>query len=607
MKLKRIIQISISIFFLFSWCMALDFLPVDGQSLNYTQIFFRWPQIIGSDSYEITIHHNMDFSIYSSQNNSIILDDFSWGEEYSWEACGLDEFNNSIDCYAQHNFNINVLPLNYPGDVNVITYNEVLSNPGITILDYESLNFSAALNINGEAIWFADRTNFPLSKIIVTGFSKNGNFMGYGTFGYEFNLDSEIIFQTPHSVHHSIIKSNNETYFSIGGNQETHLCPEPQLCGDGDMIWKGDSFIEVDFQGEILWEWDAFDYLSLDEYNSQWIGYPTSEQIDWTHSNSVFFDDANNIVYVSMRNLSRITAIDYTTKEIIWNLGDSGFMDEVFFTEDFGFSHQHSAQITDEGNLLFFDNGRDNNPELSRCLEIEFNDNEDPELVWEYILPDSMLTLSRGECDRLLNGNTLISAGRTGNVIEVDDNDEIVWHLRAKIDNGLNVNIYRSERVPNLYPHAFSFEVNNLEGSYPNYSIEDNSVGLTIFNKGWSSQLFKFELFDNSNMLVASGEALIPSNNEEIFMIGPLNDGINTYTLNVFTDNRIDLQQSVIFEKNMMMGDLNEDYIVNILDILIMVNIIMGSLDDPGNADINDDNLINILDIVVLVNIILED
>jgi hypothetical protein len=308
-----------------------------------------------------------------------------------------------------------------------------------------------------------------------------------------------------------------------------------------------------------------------------------------------------------MRNLSRITAIDYTTKEIIWNLGDSGFMDEVFFTEDFGFSHQHSAQITDEGNLLFFDNGRDNNPELSRCLEIEFNDNEDPELVWEYILPDSMLTLSRGECDRLLNGNTLISAGRTGNVIEVDDNDEIVWHLRAKIDNGLNVNIYRSERVPNLYPHAFSFEVNNLEGSYPNYSIEDNSVGLTIFNKGWSSQLFKFELFDNSNMLVASGEALIPSNNEEIFMIGPLNDGINTYTLNVFTDNRIDLQQSVIFEKNMMMGDLNEDYIVNILDILIMVNIIMGSLDDPGNADINDDNLINILDIVGLVNIILED
>ena len=255
MKLKKIIQIQISIFFLFSWCMALDFLPVDGQSLNYTQIFFRWPQIVGSDSYEITIHHNMDSHIYSSQNNSVILDNFSWGEEYFWEACGLDEINNSIACYAQHYFSINALPLNYPGDVNVITYNEGLSTPGITILDYESLNFSAALDINGQPIWFADRTNFPSNKITVTEFSTNGNFIGYGIFGYEFNLDSEIIFQTPHNVHHSIIRSNNGTYFSIGGNQETHPCPEPQLCGDGDMIWKGDSFMEVDSQGEILWEW----------------------------------------------------------------------------------------------------------------------------------------------------------------------------------------------------------------------------------------------------------------------------------------------------------------------------------------------------------------
>jgi len=218
-----------------------------------------------------------------------------------------------------------------------------------------------------------------------------------------------------------------------------------------------------------------------------------------------------------------------------------------------------------------------------------------------------MLTLSRGECDRLLNGNTLISAGRTGNVIEVDENDEIVWHLRAKTNNGTDLNIYRSARIPDLYPNVFSFEVNNLEGSYPTYSIEDNSVDFTIFNKGWSSQLFKFELFNDINMLVASGEDFIPPGNEEIFIIEPLNNGSQTYTLNIFTDNRLDSQQSIIFEKNMMMGDLNEDDIVNILDILIMVNIIMGLIDGPGNADVNADNLINILDIVVLVNMILEN
>ena len=101
-----------------------------------------------------------EFEKISKYNNSIIIDDFSWQEECSWEACGLDEINNIIDCYAQHNFNINALPLNYPGDVNVITYDDALSTPGITIIDYESLNFSVALDINGQPIWFADRNLF---------------------------------------------------------------------------------------------------------------------------------------------------------------------------------------------------------------------------------------------------------------------------------------------------------------------------------------------------------------------------------------------------------------------------------------------------------------
>ena len=604
MKLKKIIQIPISVFLLLGWCMGIDFLPLDGQTVNYTQIFFRWPQIVGSNSYEITLDNDLESRTYVSQYNSIILDDFAWGEEYFWEACGRDEFNNIIDCNAEHNFIINSLPLNYPGDVNVITYNDALYNTGITVLDYESLNFSLALDVQGEPIWFTDRTNFPGNRITVTEISSNGNFIGYGNFGYEFNLDSDIIFQTNHTVHHSIIKSESNTYFSISGNQESYPCPEPEICGEENMIWKGDIFKEVNSQGEVLWEWDTFDYLSLDEYNSQWINSPSLGEFDWTHSNSVFFD--NNIVYVSMRNLSRITAIDYTTKEIIWNLGNSDFMDEAIFIEDFGFSHQHSAQVAGDGNILFFDNGRGNDPELSRCLEIEINDSEIPELVWEYTLPDSMMTLSRGECDRLANGNTLISAGRTGNVIEVNQDGEIVWHLRVKRNNGLDVSIYRSERVPDLYPLAFSFEVTNLEGSYPVYSIQDNTVDFNIVNKGWSSQVFKFELFNDIDILVDSGEALILPGNEENFILSTLDDTIQSYSLHVFTDNRLDLQQIINFEKNRILGDLNEDSIINILDILIMVNIILGSAEDSGNGDINNDDLIDILDIVGLVNMILE-
>ena len=55
-----------------------------------------------------------------------------------------------------------------------------------------------------------------------------------------------------------------------------------------------------------------------------------------------------------------------------------------------------------------------------------------------------------------------------------------------------------------------------------------------------------------------------------------------------------------------MLGDLNQDEILNILDIIIMVNIILDLESDQILADINEDGLVNILDVIALINAILE-
>ena len=57
-------------------------------------------------------------------------------------------------------------------------------------------------------------------------------------------------------------------------------------------------------------------------------------------------------------------------------------------------------------------------------------------------------------------------------------------------------------------------------------------------------------------------------------------------------------------------GDVNNDGILNILDVLSIINITLGnstpnSLEEDA-ADVNNDSIINILDIIVLVNLILE-
>ena len=53
-------------------------------------------------------------------------------------------------------------------------------------------------------------------------------------------------------------------------------------------------------------------------------------------------------------------------------------------------------------------------------------------------------------------------------------------------------------------------------------------------------------------------------------------------------------------------GDVNEDSIVNILDVILTINIILGIDNFNSMADINDDDVVDVLDIVQIVNIILE-
>ena len=56
---------------------------------------------------------------------------------------------------------------------------------------------------------------------------------------------------------------------------------------------------------------------------------------------------------------------------------------------------------------------------------------------------------------------------------------------------------------------------------------------------------------------------------------------------------------------NTLIGDLNSDGIINIIDVVSLVNIVLNN-DIDSNADINNDGAINIIDIVMLVNIILD-
>ena len=144
---------------------------------------------------------------------------------------------------------------------------------------------------------------------------------------------------------------------------------------------------------------------------------------------------------------------------------------EVDCGQDLGFSFQHSIIELDNGNIVTLDNGNistvinDTSYPTSRGLEIEVNGlNESCEatIIWSFDLPEELFGFASGNVQKLNNGNYLITTvGNGGTSIEVTPNNEIVWQANYNLTfpNGA---VYRANRLPGLYPVAYSIVIDDM-------------------------------------------------------------------------------------------------------------------------------------------------
>ena len=81
-------------------------------------------------------------------------------------------------------------------------------------------------------------------------------------------------------------------------------------------MW-ADYLVEATKEGQIVWEWRAWDHLDPDEYPIPFIQNGRSE---WTHGNSVA-ELADGNLLVSFRNISTVVKIDRRPGGVVWQLG----------------------------------------------------------------------------------------------------------------------------------------------------------------------------------------------------------------------------------------------------------------------------------------------
>ena len=77
--------------------------------------------------------------------------------------------------------------------------------------------------------------------------------------------------------------------------------------------------------------------------------------------------------------------------------------------------------------------------------------------------------------------------------------------------------------------------------------------------------------------------------------VNSVSAGVKNYILDILAEN---------YQEDSLLGDLNNDEILNILDVIQLINVILDG-EENAAADMNGDDIINILDVIQLINIIL--
>ena len=97
------------------------------------------------------------------------------------------------------------------------------------------------------------------------------------------------------------------------------------------------------------------------------------------------------------------------------------------------------------------------------------------------------------------------------------------------------------------------------------------------------------------------------------FQLGSVNRQFNTESETFVQSFNLTHEGVPLFHKtfdgsssaDVLLGDANGDSILNILDVIAVVNMVLGNIEpDLTTADLNGDGLITVLDIIQLLNII---
>ena len=156
--------------------------------------------------------------------------------------------------------------------------------------------------------------------------------------------------------------------------------------------------------------------------------------------------------------------------------------------------------------------------------------------------------------------------------------------------------VYASDMQNGLYVLEFQ----EINAGWVNGNIYFNN-NIPLANASIKALLNNKTYFSNSN-----GEFTIGfPEGEHLFIVNEQ----DTISINFLPHETIN--QNILIGGQLILGDINQDSIIDVLDIIISINIILNNYEENNqefwSADINSDDIVNIQDIILMIQIILNN
>jgi hypothetical protein len=148
----------------------------------------------------------------------------------------------------------------------------------------------------------------------------------------------------------------------------------------------------------------------------------------------------------------------------------------------------------------------------------------------------------------------------------------------------------------------------NSQQNYPYISLDENIliVWADYINSNSGNWEIYFAIRDlESNEMVNIQK--INNDNGNHIQNDPILDKYNNDIFIFWSDKRngnYDIYFSKGIGQSDLLGDINQDFLIDILDIISLVQVVLGNSNNFDNTDLNEDTIINIQDIMILINFI---